>query len=349
MNVVTASAAPTVDAIPFLRSGREDLAERASHALARDDEDGARAVLLTDQDDWWPFDRPTETDARRALEAPTLRGAMDALGYGPVGDYFAFRWSDPTFLSALGLLDEHLGPAHSLFELGCGIGHLLREAALRGVRPLGGDVVWSKLWLCRRFVCPTARLWCFDAADRFPLRDGAADAALCHDALHYLPDAEHAVAELRRVGGRVLLGHVHTPRETLSPGSPREPEAWAALLRGVAVRDDAAVARSVLDDDPTPAERAGALRRARAVSLAEPTTAAAPEDRPPFACPVPDASLVLNPLLDPQTWDVRWPSDRYALEYAADSPHLREAAELRDGARSTLARRRILLDLPEAW
>ena len=36
------------------------------------------------------------------------------------------------------------------------------------------DVVFAKLWLARRFVCPRARLVCFDAAAPWPLPDRSA-------------------------------------------------------------------------------------------------------------------------------------------------------------------------------
>jgi SAM-dependent methyltransferase len=206
----TEQAAPVVAGIPFLRRGRDELAAEVRERLAAGDERGALVELLADHDDWWPFGVPDRADRERAIDAPTLREAMDHLGYGPVGDYFAFRWSDPTFLSGLGLLEHHARGAASLFELGCGIGHLLREGARRGMAVAGGDVVFSKLWLCRRFVCPQARLWCFDAADAVPLADGEVEVALCHDALHYLPDPAHAVGELRRVASTaVLVGHAH--------------------------------------------------------------------------------------------------------------------------------------------
>ncbi len=43
---------PVVDGIPYLRVGREDLADEALAALDAGDRDAALAVLLADQDDW---------------------------------------------------------------------------------------------------------------------------------------------------------------------------------------------------------------------------------------------------------------------------------------------------------
>ncbi len=159
---------PVVAGIPYLRTGRDEL---RAHALARldaGDEHGALVALLADQDDWWTEPPPPREQLERAIAATTLREAMAHLGFGRVGDYFAYRWSDPTFLSGLGLLDAHAGGITSAFELGCGAGHLLRELRLRGVRVAGGDVVFAKLWLAKRFVVPDADLACFDGGSPFP-------------------------------------------------------------------------------------------------------------------------------------------------------------------------------------
>jgi hypothetical protein len=159
---------PVVDGIPYLRTGREELIARVFALIDGGHGMQALLALLADSDDWWTAPPPSDADLQAAVHARTLRLAMDRLGYGPVGDYFAFRWSDPTFLSGLGLLDRHAGGAHSAFELACGIGHLLRELQLRGARVAGGDVVFSKLWLARRFVVPSAELVCFDAGAGLP-------------------------------------------------------------------------------------------------------------------------------------------------------------------------------------
>jgi SAM-dependent methyltransferase len=323
---------PVVAGIPFLRTGREELADAA---LAAGREEEALVVLLADQDDWWPYGLPSEDDRRRALTAPTLRAAMDALGFGPVGTYFANRWSDPTFLSGLALLDRHAGGARSLFELACGAGHLLREAAARGVRVAGADVVFSKLWLARRFVVPEAALVCCDAASGIPL-DERFDVALCHDALHYLPDVPGAVAELRRVGARVLVGHAHNAAvESLSAGAPLDLGGYAALLPGARTYDDAALGRALawggVPGEATP----------RSTAFAFALAPEAPAD-PPYALPAPGACVQPNPLLDER--GVRWPSPRWQEEYAPLSEHLTAPAELGDPRR-----RRLVVDLPEAW
>ena len=334
---------PVVAGIPFLRRGREALADRALAHLEAGDERGALIELLGDQDDWWPFALPDQRGRARALETASLRAAMDALGYGPVGDYFAYRWSDPTFLSGLALLERH-GEAHgSLFELGCGVGHFLRELHLRGVEVGGGDVVFSKLWLARRFLVPEAHLVCFDARYPFPLQAGGYDVAFCHDALHYLPDKLLAVAELRRIARCVLIGHAHNRLvANLSAGSPLAPAAYAELLPGAVMYDDAELAGAAREAHaPRPGEN---LDCAAAIALAWP-----PEQRrgPSLTRARPRARLRLNPLLDPDSLELRWPSERYREEYEALSSHLRGVD--RSAGEDELYRRRVLLDLPEAW
>ena len=176
---------PVIDAIPFLRVGRDDLRANVLQRLDAGDEKDALILLFQDQDDWARSEPPNEKDLPPLFENQhlTLREAMRCLRYGAVADYFAHRWSDPTFVSGLALLEYHLPRyAKIVFELACGIGHYLREFDLRGIEAVGADVVFSKLWLARKFVAPQAKLVCLDANFDFPFADNSYDAAFCHDA-----------------------------------------------------------------------------------------------------------------------------------------------------------------------
>ena len=160
---------PCIDRIPYLRTGRASLVDEAVDRLLGGHREDALLLLLADQDDWWTG-APADADAlRHLLREPhrlSLRDAMACLAFDRVGDYFAHRWSDPTFLAGLALLEAHWRPTRSAFELACGIGHYGRELMRRGVAFTGGDVVFSKLWLARHWILPpSARLVCFDAAD----------------------------------------------------------------------------------------------------------------------------------------------------------------------------------------
>ncbi len=342
-----------VAGIPFLRSGREELAAAARARLEAGDEDGALALLLCDRDDWARGPGPTEEDAGAAMAATTLREAMAALRFGPVGDYFAFRWSDPTYLSGLALLDAHAGGAGRVLELACGIGHFLRELTSRGVDATGADVVFAKCWLARRFVAPEARYACLDAASPLPWADDAFDLAFCHDALHYLPAKAAACGELARVaGGRVVIGHAHNALvENLSPGDPLDPAGYRDLLGPDALLfDDDELAAAVLSGGRAEPRAPEALAAAEAVGVVAGAT------RPAAACfrvPPPGAALRRNPLLAADG-EVAFPSERYAAEYGPRSGYLRGHPDVPATATmgpevEPLARHRALVDLPEAW
>lgn len=360
-----------VDGIPFLRADRRALADAALDALDAGDRDGALVLLLGDQDGWARTPPPDE-EARRALVRDagrlSFREAMELLAFGPVATYFAHRWTDPTFLSGLALAEAHRVEAGAssggedrdaagwVFELACGAGHYLREFARLTPDVAGGDLVFAKLWLARHWIAPGARLLCFDAAAPWPLADAAAKLVFCHDALYFLPQKPHVAAEMLRVagpGGRVLVGHAHNALvDNLSAGEPLAPAAYAALFGAPLLYDDRELTAALVEGRaprPVPAE---ALADAPAVAMA----AGAGEPRPVLgglAVPPPGAVLRRNPLYAGS--DIRWPSERYEREYGplATYPARAEAPERAvagaDPATDALARRRVLVSLPERW
>jgi SAM-dependent methyltransferase len=346
---------PIVDDIPFLRADRIDLAEQALAALDAGDAFQAAVLLLSDQDRWARTKPPSE-DARRSLVrqqgAVSFRAAMDLLAYGPVGTYFAHRWSDPTFLSGLALAEAHRAPG-SIFELACGAGHFLREFGRTHTVVAGGDVVFSKLWLARHYLAPRARLVCFDAADGWPFANAAFDTVFCHDAFYFLPDKPHVAAEMRRVAaGPVLVGHAHNALvDNLSAGSPMAPAGYAALFGTPLLYDDRELTAALVEARaPVPIDVA-ALAAAPAVAMA--AGAGAPRAvTAGVAMPRDGTLLRRNPLYE---WTrVRWPSERYEREYGALATYPIEAigpetAVAGDVAVEPLVRRRVLLDLPERW
>ena len=59
-----------------------------------------------------------------------VAGVLPLTGaFGPVGTYFAHRWSDPTFLSGLALAQSYWGAPRRVLEVACGAGHYLRAFA----------------------------------------------------------------------------------------------------------------------------------------------------------------------------------------------------------------------------
>lgn len=358
---------PVVDDIPFLRADRRELADAALAALDAGDRDGALLLLLGDQDGWARTPPPDEA-ARRTLVRDagrlSFREAMDLLAFGPVATYFAHRWTDPTFLSGLALVEAHRDADRGadrdavgwVFELACGAGHYLREFARLSSEVAGGDLVYAKLWLARHWIAPTARLLCFDAARPWPLPDAAADLVFCHDALYFLPQKSHVAAEMLRVagpGGRVLVGHAHNALvDNLSAGEPLTPAQYAALFGAPLLYDDRELTAALVEARaPRPAS-AEALADAPAVAMA----VGAGEPRAVLdglAVPPPGAVLRRNPLYAGS--GIRWPSERYEREYGplatypvhADGPERAVAGV--DPQTDALARRRVLVSLPERW
>ena len=353
---------PVVEGIPFLRADRAGLAREVIILLDQDDEAGALVLLLGDQDGWARTPPPPEADRTRLVaEIGTLsfRDACALLGYGPVGTYFAHRWSDPTFLSGLALAEAYgVGP-HPVFELACGPGHYLAAFGRAGASVAGGDLVFSKLWLARRFLAPQAKLVCFDAGARWPLQDGTFPTVFCHDALYFLPEKAHVARECLRVAGpsgRILVGHAHNRLvDNLSAGDPLAPAEYAALFGAATLYDDRELTAALVESRaPVPAS-AEALAEAPAVALAA-GYAAAEAPRPVvagLAVPSSGTRLRRNPLYEAGA--ISWPSERYEREYGplatypmhADAPA--EAVAGADMAVDALARRRVLVDLPERW
>ena len=372
---------PVLAGIPYLRANRDRLREQALEALAAGDERRALVLLLADQDNYARSGPPDEASLYRLVDAveagrATLRAAMEALRFGPVADYFAYRWSSPSYLSGLMLLDQFSGdPAMPVVEVACGIGHYLRDLVLRGRAAVGVDVVFSKLWLARKFVVPgSVPLICGDVAAALPLGpvEGGA-VAFCHDAFYFLPEKPRVLAHLRRLAGddgTILIGHAHNRDFDHGgvAGEPRTPAEYEALLPGARLYDDAELARSAWSGEGVAARSAVELAHVEAVALiAGPPDQGERSSGQSLLDPVPGASLRLNPLLVDRGGMLApaWPSERFQAEYEAASGYLRgertpdpatiAAAEHGAAGRGTnpevdrLARRRILLDLPERW
>lgn len=367
---------PVVEAIPFLRANRDELCREVLVRLDAGDERGATILLLRDRDDWASGAPPTEEDLQPLFDNknPTLRDAMRHLKYGAVADYFAYRWSDPTFLSGLCLLENHLPTsAKKVFELCCGIGHYLREFDLRAIESTGADVVFSKLWLARKFVAPRAKLVCLDANFDFPFADKTFDAAFCHDAFYFLPQKERVAAELKRATrNAILIGHAHNSEaENFSSGAAISVAEYAAMFEDPVLYDDAELTEAFVENRTPNAQTVGELKKVEAICLAQIGTSkiSSESSRRSFLESAATGKLTVNPLLKNQSGEIQttpiFPSERYENEYAPLSDYLNlsneEAEILRnldrqsktDSADETIlkdfARRRILLDLPENW
>lgn len=351
---------PAPDGIPYLRSGRRALAEAALARLDAGDREGALVLLLADQDDWWrgPLAEPAALqELVRGAVTLSLRDAMRLLAWGPVADYFAHRWSDPTFLAGLALVEAHwTAPRHAI-ELACGIGHHLRELSRRGVAVTGVDVVFAKLWVARHWVAPEATLFCLDAAQPWPIA-GRFDLVACHDAFYFLEPKPQILAGLRALldpaRGLLAIGHVHNSEwDNLSAGAAIPAADMAALFPDGLLYDDAELTRALTEQrTPQPAPASG-LRRSEAFAAVEgPGLRPAQPVRGLLALPPAGASLRRNPLYGPDG-RIAWPSERYGQEYGPRATYpansTSPACATLDATTIEAARRRELVDLPEGW
>ena len=346
-----------------MRQGREQLAAAALARLDAGEGESALVLLLADQDDWWrgpTADPDALRDLVRRRDTLTLRAAMECLGWGPVADYFAHRWSDPTFVAGLALTEAHWSKPRHAFELACGIGHHLRALDQQSVVVTGADVVFAKLWVARHWVVPRARLICMDAAASWPFAaPGGYDLVACHDAFYFLEPKPAILAAMRALRdpmrGVLLIGHVHNRNwPNLSAGSAMTAEEMAALFPQAVLYDDAELTCAVIERRaPRPASGQATLQTAEAFAAAE------EPDLPPaqpaidkLTLPALGITLRRNPLYGTDRC-VAWPNERYAQEYGPRATYqmctqVPEEVEMAP-AWADAARRRELLDLPERW
>lgn len=363
--VAPGEAWPVIDDIAFLRADRRAMAERAVALLRAGERNSAAALLLTDQDGFAP-DLPPSVAATEALvrerERVTFRAAMRELAFGRVGDYFAHRWSDPTYFSGLALAEAAFQrlAGRPMLELACGAGHFLRAFAAAGITASGSDLVFAKLWLARHYVAPSARLVCFDAASAWPLAERSLGGVFCHDAFYFLADKPGIVRRMHAAldaDGRIAIGHAHNADvDNHSAGVPLSVGAYAALLPGAALFDDRELGAAFVEARPPHAASQAALAEAPAVAMLWPAVAAGTA-LIRLGVPSPAARLRLNPLYRRQAGQaavIAWPSERYEQEYAAlatypthwDGPDER-AADSDEAV--ALVRHGIYVDLPAQW
>ena len=361
---------PVIDAIPYLRIGREALVERVLAHLDAGEADEALVALLADQDEWWtgpPADAGEVLQLVKERRTANLRDAVRLLGWGRVGDYFVHRWSDPTFLAGLALLEAHWNEPICVFEFACGIGHYLRELRRRGCKVAGADVVFAKLWVARHWVVGEgAQLACFDAGSpHWPIPGAPVDLVTCNDAFYFLDDKPGVLECLRQTAGDdgwLAVSHVHN-RDCpgYSAGRAVTADEIAELFPDALVYDDAELTGALVEGRAPVPHEPEALRACEAFSVV-----AGPGMRPAprtvvdgLTLPRAGTELALNPLYkrDGAGYAIRWPSQRYEDEYApratypAHSPgpdHLTFKGEVA-ALETQRVRVREFVDLPERW
>jgi SAM-dependent methyltransferase len=337
---------PVVDGIPYLRTDSEGLVAVALDHLDAGCPDDALVALLTDQDAWWTGPATDLGELKqlvRERDTLSLRAAMALLRMGPVADYFAHRWSDPTYMAGLALVEAHWRQPVTAFELACGIGHYLRELTARGVACVGADVVFSKCWLAKHWVAPAAEYVVFDAAALWPVETRTFDLVACHDAFYFLPDQPRITGLLREAlapGGVLAVSHFHNSAVSGGAMGPARAGAeWATLFPDAVVYDERELRRALLTADAPVATAWSDDPAIEAWSIVEADGSAARPLIGGLAMPAADAVLQPNPLLDRET--PRWPSDRYRAEYGEASTWLTDSGDA--------VRNRRVLDLPDRW
>ncbi|MCJ2128998.1 class I SAM-dependent methyltransferase [Methylobacterium sp. E-045] len=370
-DVVTNARWPVVDGIPYLRTGRDELVAATLALLDGDQHDLALEGLLADQDDWWtgPPADPLDLHALvRDRNKASLRDAVRCLGWGRVGDYFLHRWTDPTFLAGLTLLEAHWNDPLCVFEFACGIGHYLREIQARGVKVAGADVVFAKLWVARHWVVgETAQFVCFDAGSpHWPIPGAPVDLVVCNDAFYFLDDKPAVLECLRQNAGDdgwLVLSHIHnSERPGFSAGRAVSADEIEELFPDALVYDDDELTRALVEKRAPSPRRPADLRHVEAFSV----VAGAGMRPAPRAIldgltlPSEGTSLRLNPLYEPDPaggYTIAWPSERYEAEYAprvtypshSDGPEILDWVGGEQSPHEDRVRRREFVDLPERW
>jgi SAM-dependent methyltransferase len=136
----------------------------------------------------------------------------------PVRVEDAYRlWSvsyddDPNPILALErrVIRERLGAVSGkrVLDIGTGTGYWLAYARSGGARAFGVDLSEEMLAVAARK--DGLRNWLIRAdMNRLPVRDGAADIAICSMAIGYIPELKTLLRELARVSQRIIVSDLH--------------------------------------------------------------------------------------------------------------------------------------------
>jgi SAM-dependent methyltransferase/uncharacterized protein YbaR (Trm112 family) len=178
--------------------------------------------------------------------AVTYREAMAVFRPDDEETYFAYRWSDPTFVVSQAVW-RALGSDPRVFtrpvlDLCGGSGHLTRllSSLATGTDVLLTDLDFWKLWLAREMIAPGCQPVCCNADLPLPFADGAFSAIACSDAFHYVRAKQLLAREMVRLVGTdgvIALTHLHNRFcKNPAPGSPLSPAWYRQLFEGYGAR-----------------------------------------------------------------------------------------------------------------
>src|SRR5262249_20279951 len=166
----------------------DDSAEKAMRLLGKGEQEKAFFTLLDLRGARQrQFERLLENE--RTL---TWNGALEILSPGGEGNYFLYRFSDPTFLCGQAVVqavgrDQRRLPGPVL-DLCGGAGHLTRSLCrLAGARQviLADNTFWE-VWLARRFLAPSCQPVCCDANHPLPFARDSFSLVLSSDPFPYV-------------------------------------------------------------------------------------------------------------------------------------------------------------------
>jgi uncharacterized protein YbaR (Trm112 family)/SAM-dependent methyltransferase len=160
--------------------------------------------------------------------------------------YFAYRWSDPTFIVSQAVW-RALGSDPRVFarpalDLCGGSGHLTRllSSLATGTDVVPADLDFWKLWLAREMISPGCQPVCCNADLPLPFADGVFSAIACSDAFHYVRAKQLLAREMVRLVGTdgvIALTHLHNRFcENPAAGSPLSPAWYRQLFEGYGAR-----------------------------------------------------------------------------------------------------------------
>jgi uncharacterized protein YbaR (Trm112 family)/SAM-dependent methyltransferase len=368
-------AFPIVGGIPVLKSDEASRAAMQAIEAGRDEE-ALWTLLGLDA---------ARGEAFRALLAtdggPTYQQAIGILSPDPEGTYFVYRFSDPTFVLAEGVLSalaqEPAAFRGPLLDLCGGSGHLTRVLArLRPAAPVVlADMFFWKLWLAKTITAPTAMPVCCDGNHPLPFAGGTFPTVVLSDAFPYIWQKRLLAEEMvRQAGpdGLIVMPHLHSSLGwNYSAGMTLTPRSYAALFEDLQPRlfpdealFDAAADRSGLDlSRPLTPDELGAENS---------FTLIATRDARVFRtyAPPPDeaaGTLTVNPLYSVtqegghSVLTLTFPTPDYADEFGASRRYLPETVRIEADASLpvtswpasvdlvSLRRRRVLIDAPRRY
>ena len=376
-------AYPVVAGIPVVIAGDRERA--AMNAIEAGHHQEALALMLA-------LDGPRREAFRLLVDrgaAATYREAIDVLSPDAEGTYFVYRLSDPTFVTASGVLRALAQAPATLdgwvVDVCGGSGHLTRVlTGLRGERPGGtivADLYYWKLWLGARMTVPGAHAVCCDANDPLPLARGLASLVMLSDAFPYIWRRRALAEELMRLvghGGTLVMPHLHSALgENFSAGMTLTPADYADLFAPLEPRlfPDRPLFEALVDHgvvDLTRAAAPDAIGDEPSITLVASRT---PEAFSRHEVPAPTSvtgALAVNPLYA-LTYDngattliLRFPTAEYEEEFGACRRYLpdtltlaadltapldpaRLRATLGAGVYDDLRRRLVLIDAPPGY